>query len=359
MAEQAEQRETVQEDLDARVDALLREMEETSDRVVRRMQEDDADDGPTLKDLAPAAGASDGGDAGAGEPGGWRGDDVGAAARAADGGTREGERRSVMQEAAAELSGAGLGAAAANGAVKAHAASADVDAAEGASVEALDELLAAAAADVMAYEGDEVEDESALDAAVAGEASAESAEQDDGAGSGSGPVVTLEPGRGAVVPRGGEARGAADEGTSEGRPGRGRAEAVAGAAAVSVEGADEFAAAAQSGPPHAPAATMAPAAERPGWARRVVDVFVHNAMGAAASVRPHAIRFAWRLEQYTLQLSPGARATIKCVALWTLFNAAGAWVFVMMRTPAQPPVVKEATPTVISGAPVADAGELR
>jgi hypothetical protein len=78
---------------------------------------------------------------------------------------------------------------------------------------------------------------------------------------------------------------------------------------------------------------------------------MHSVAGAAASARPHAIRAAWRIEQFTLTLKPTMRATIKLIAVWTLFNAIAAWGVVLMRSPPQPPPVQEENPTVISGSP--------
>lgn len=336
MAEQAEQRGTVQEDLDQRVDALLREMEETSDRAARRAREEESGEGaPSLMDVASrkGAGAGDEGEA----PG--RGVDSGAGHGAAAGGASARAGTSVMQEAAAELAQPGEPAADSERERGERAASGAAQAG-GASVEALDELLAAAAADVMADEEEaEGEEASELGAAIAATRESEGAAALE---EGSEPAVGVSVGDGVDA-----AAGAAG--------GAGRGDILEGVATVLQSGA----ASARPGPPNAPAATMAVPAERPGLGRHVADVFVHGAIGAAASARPHAIRLAWRVEQYTLRLRPGARATIKCVAVWTLLNALAVWAVVMMQSPPKPPLAEEQVPTVISGAPGGAGGPVK
>lgn len=338
MAEQAEQRGTVQEDLDQRVDALLREMEETSDRAARRAREEEAGEGaPSLMDVAGREGAGKREENEASGRG--AGGDAGEVAAPGVGSARAGA--SVMQEAAAELASDAPGTSAGEGAERAASASGAAEAG-GASVEALDELLAAAAADVMAEEEGEAASE--LDGAIA------AATQEAG-----GPAAIEEGSERVEVMAEGEVAQEAVGAVEGAAPAAACGDILEGVATVLESGA----ARGRPGPPNAPAATMTPA-ERPGLGRHVADVFLHGAMGAAASARPHAIRLAWRVEQYTLRLTPGARATIKCVAVWTLLNALAVWAVVMMQSPPKPPVAEEEVPTVISGAPgVGAAGEHR
>lgn len=322
MPEQAQRHGVVQEDLDARVDALLREMEGTSDRVARKIKESEGG-APTLKDLPRPEGER--------EPNG----DVHGEAAAEGGGDVRGRGSGAASEllaaTAAELArdGAGPG---------------------GESVEALDERLAAAVTDFM----DEEEPEGGAEFEAAIGTAVEPVVVE--------PAVVIEPAE-QVEPVGADDGGDEADSVSDKAGGEPARRVVSASAEGRVAGVDVVGvvealglggrAAEQAGempgPRTAPAATMAPAAERPGWARRVLDVFVHGVAGAAASARPHAIRLAWRLEQFTVGLSAGTRATIKFVAIWTLLNAIGAWTFVMLQTPEKARAVEEEVPTVISG----------